>query len=127
MRGFYLHIPLSPHPHLSLQAVDHAFFHTWNLQAPGRVEGLAVIFNHQCFKAIGVWVEAERGRRIVDAALHQAIAAGDSQGYVGLAIMTYDGTGMPRNRNKACDLWQKGSSLGDVNAADYSKRYCRYR
>ncbi|MFC2248842.1 tetratricopeptide repeat protein [Labrys portucalensis] len=58
---------------------------------------------------------------------NQAIAAGDSQGYVGLAIMTYDGTGMPRNRNKACDLWQKGSSLGDVNAADYSKRYCRYR
>ncbi|OCC01134.1 hypothetical protein BA190_30465 [Labrys sp. WJW] len=58
---------------------------------------------------------------------NQAIAAGDSQGYVGLAIMTYDGTGVPRNRNKACDLWQKGSSLGDVNAADYSKRYCRYR
>ncbi|PRH84962.1 hypothetical protein C5L14_23690 [Labrys okinawensis] len=58
---------------------------------------------------------------------NQAIATGDSQGYVGLAIMTYDGTGVPRNRNKACDLWQKGSSLGDVNAADYSKRYCRYR
>ena len=58
---------------------------------------------------------------------NQAMAGGDSQGYVGLAIMTYDGTGVPRNRNKACDLWQKGSSLGDSNAADYSKRYCRYR
>lgn len=58
---------------------------------------------------------------------NQAIATGDTLGYVGLGIMTYDGIGMRRNRNKACDLWQQGSTLGDESSANLSKRFCRYR
>ncbi|WP_448952250.1 hypothetical protein [Labrys neptuniae] len=48
-------------------------------------------------------------------------------GYASLGAMTYDGTGVRRNRNKACQLWQQGATAGDTNSADYSKRFCKYR
>jgi len=57
----------------------------------------------------------------------KAVDAGVVQSHANLGNMYLFGKGVPANKTKACELYSKGSSLGDEASAKNFRQNCRFR